>query len=468
MTPLKFPPQVFITLWLCFLVSSFKVHGQCFTTGADLSYVNSIITNGGQYADEGGNTIEPFTYFAERGAEMVRLRLWHTPENLTDNCGGMITNSNLSDVLAASQLAMSNDMDLNIAIHYGDHFNDPGWQLRPAAWAGLDHTSLLDSIYNYTYAVLEAFRQQSTIPAIIGVGNETTWGFIDNTTPTNGWTWPEDADKFNIAFDAIDHFNNEYDLAIKKAIHLTEGSAAWATGLFASNGIINYDVIGISYYPNFSPDTEIQDIGNLVNQLVADYSKEVMIFETGFVWFVNGFSDNYTNFMNDNGNVISYPASPQGQKDFLLDLAETVHANGGSGVLYWEPGWITSDLCTLWGQGSSYENVTFFDFDNNNSALPAFDFFDFCGVVSNEEVSAIEPLVIFPNPVIDHRVNVQSDQSITHWRLFSLSGNVLEIGSLDPFQVEQTITFKGDHHGIFILELSNEDKLIERDKVLFY
>ena len=38
---------------------------------------------------------------------------------------------------------------------------------------------------------------------------------------------------------------------------------------------------------------------------------------------------------------------------------------GGAGVIDWEPAWVSADNVTLWGVGSNWENVTFFDFSDN-------------------------------------------------------------------------------------------------------
>lgn len=40
-------------------------------------------------------------------------------------------------------------------------------------------------------------------------------------------------------------------------------------------------------------------------------------------------------------------------------------ANGGAGFSAWEPFWVSADNQTLWGVGSNWENVAFFDFSNN-------------------------------------------------------------------------------------------------------
>jgi hypothetical protein len=101
--------------------------------------------------------------------------------------------------------------------------------------------------------------------------------------------------------------------------------------------------------------------------------------------------------MNNYGEL-NYEISPEGQKSFLTDLANTVYQNGGSGILYWEPCWISSEMCDKWGQGSSYENVSFFDFTNNNEALPAIEIFSYCRTLSVESNTIPGDFFIFPNP----------------------------------------------------------------------
>jgi arabinogalactan endo-1,4-beta-galactosidase len=386
---------ILIIIFLIFLLK--PCHTQCFLTGGDLSYVNSVLANGGVYKDKEGNPVDPYLLFAEQGANLVRIRLWHTPENNIDKCGNPISTNNLDDVVLAFQRAKAQGMKLKLAIHYGDYFNDPGWQKMPKAWEGLSHITLLDSIYSYTYSVMERLEAEGVIPDIVAIGNETTNGFITETGTTDGWSWPDDADKFNTGLTAIDDFNAAYSTHIKKALHFTQSTASWLAGLFKNHSITNYDIIGISFYPVWSDLNSLQDLADLIKQLKKDYNKEIMIFETGAPWTTAN-ADGYANIINNYGNF-DYPVSPEGQRSFLVDLANTVYNNGGSGIIYWEPGWISSDMCDLWGQGSSYENLSFFDFKNSNTALPAFDVFNFCNtllpVVSDIESEGIS---IYPNP----------------------------------------------------------------------
>jgi arabinogalactan endo-1,4-beta-galactosidase len=442
-----------VGLFFCNITFTFS---QCFVTGADLSYVNAVEVNGGIYQDADGNTVDPFELFANEGAKMIRLRLWHTPENKTDFCGNPILNSNIDDVLAAAQKIKENGMQFKLSIHYSDYFVDPAKQQMPAAWMGLSSVDLLDSIYNYTTLVLSKLNNQNTLPEIISVGNETTWGFIDESSSTNGWTWPDDANKYNTAFTAIDDFNQANSRSIKKAIHVIETSALWLVDLFQTHSVTNFDIIGVSYYPFFSPEKSLSDVGLIIKELAETYSKEVMIFETGFTW-TNSSADNYNNFIGNNGTTLNYPTSAEGQKNFLLDLAEMVEVNGGSGVFYWEPAWMSSTLCDQWGQGSSYENVGFFDFNNSNKATVGFDFFDYCGTNRIANLINHNNTITFPNPATFYdSIKVESDLKLDSWKLFDVNGSKVEEGKFTLNGI-QVLKFSKELSGIFFLHLTSKE-----------
>ena len=425
-----------------FLIFSSGLSAQCFTIGADLSYTNSVIANGGVYRDQNNAVVNPYALFAQKGANMVRMRLFHTPQNFISHCGSPITANDINDVIAGFTSAKANGMKLNLAIHYGDYFNDPNTQIRPQAWYGLTGATLQNAIYNYTTSVLQTLKNSNVTPDIVAIGNETTWGFIDDTITTNGWTWPEDANKFNIAFTAVNNFNFANGTTIKKAIHFTDNSASWLAGLFTSNNITNYDIIGISYYPYWSNFISLTQLGTLVNTLKTTYNKDVMIFETGLPWTTSS-SDTYSNIINSNSNF-NYPITPIGQKQFFNDLVTTVYNAGGKGVLYWEPGWITSTFCDKWGQGSSYENLSFFNFSSNNMPLPIFDVFDFCNALSINDQNK-KDVELYPNPASE-KVYFKGLDNYTKVSVYDVFGRLIlknktNENSLDISELESGIYY---------------------------
>ncbi len=437
---------------LLLLFLPLAVAGQC-RQGADLSYVNTIEANGGVYRNENGEIVDPYRYFAERGAKIVRIRLWHTPESTESACGAPITAGNLEDVLLAARRMDSSGMALNLAIHYSDYFVDPGKQRRPRAWEGLSGTELTDSMDAYTYRVLARLHAQGTDPAIVAIGNETTNGFVDATDRTDGFNWAEDAEKFNAGLRAVARFNREMGTDILRGLHLTVPTARFGAAEFLRNGVTDYDVLGLSFYPGFHRDYTVAQVGELVGELAADYDKEVMIFETGFSWTATGFADNYGNFLGDNGSTVDFLQSPVGQRDFMLALSEAVRANGGTGVLYWEPAWVTSEMCDAYGRGSSYENVSFFDFGNGNRPLPAFAFLEACGTVATAAPGRTVDLTVYPNLSAEGQVRIESPVPVVSWRLRDASGTLLAEGRIDG----DSLTLGQQPAGMTWLELTLAD-----------
>ena len=76
--------------------------------GVDLSYVNEMEACGAQYR-VAGNRKDPYELFAEAGANLVRLRLWHKP--------GWTNYSTESDVTRASERAHRAGMKVLLVFH---------------------------------------------------------------------------------------------------------------------------------------------------------------------------------------------------------------------------------------------------------------------------------------------------------------------------------------------------------------
>jgi len=89
--------------------------------------------------------------------------------------------------------------------------------------------------------------------------------------------------------------------------------------------------------------------------------------------FTNEGDDGAANLLGPDTLIPGYPATPQGQLRYLVDITQTVVDNGGIGVVYWEPGWISTGCRTRWGVGSNWENAAWFSL-RRHEALPALDF----------------------------------------------------------------------------------------------
>ena len=88
-----------------------------------------------------------------------------------------------------------------------------------------------------------------------------------------------------------------------------------------------------------------------------------MVVETAYPFTLTD-ADSAGNILNADALVSGYPASQQGQLDYLNALQNIIEDAGGKGLVYWEPAWVSTPCSTLWGQGSHWDNATLFDHSN--------------------------------------------------------------------------------------------------------
>lgn len=338
--------------------------------GADLSYVNEMEDCGGQYRAD-GELVDPFALFSQYGANLVRVRLWHTPT--------WTHYSTLPDVKKTISRAKVQGMAVLLDFHYSDTWADPDHQTIPAAWADItDVNALAQALYDYTFGVLVELNQEGLMPDIVQVGNETNTEILrregESGYPIN---WKRNATLFNAAIRAVRDAGAQSTVPPRVMLHIAKPEAVEGWLLAATRaGVTDFDIIGISYYPGWSTYA-VPAVGDLVTQLRYEFGKEVMIAETAYPWTLDGVHETANNILGADFLSPDYPATPAGQKQFLVDLTQAVLANGGLGVIYWEPAWISTPCHTLWGQGSHWENATFFDFHNQNNVIEGIEFFNY-------------------------------------------------------------------------------------------
>lgn len=342
---------------IIFAVYTQNTFSQDFYLGADLSYVNEMEDCGAIYT-ENSLAKDPYLIFKERQANIARYRLWHTPD-WTDY-------STFEDVKKSMERAKEAGFTILLDFHYSDTWADPNHQTRPFAWQAINDLNILaDSLYNYTYHTLERLFQENLLPEIVQIGNETNGNILLNEgEPLFPVEWDRNIFLFERAISAVEQININYGVDIKTVIHIAQPeNALWWFEDATANGLSSYDIIGISYYPGWS-EMGIRETGAAINELKETYDKEVMIVETGYPWTLE-WADDANNLLGIEDLLKYYGdnTSPEIQKDFLTELSWLVKENGGSGVIYWEPAWVSTDCYTQWGQGSHWENATFFYFD---------------------------------------------------------------------------------------------------------
>lgn len=331
-----------------------------FYFGVDLSYVNEMDDCGAIYL-ENGEEQDAFQLFGRHGANLVRARLWHNPD-WTDY-------STVPDIKRTFSRAQEAGMSTLLDFHYSDNWADPSKQAIPEAWKGMDDAELAQAVYDYTYDVLLELDQGGLMPDFVQVGNETNSGMLKQIMELD---WSRDAKLFNAGIQAVRDAAEETNTHPKIILHVAQPeNAGWWFRDAVANGIADFDVIGLSYYPQWS-SFSISDLGAHITYLRQTFQKDVMIVETAYPWTLEAVDETASNILNQ--GVRGYSFTPAGQRQFMIDVSQTLISNGGLGVVYWEPAWVSTGCSTRWGQGSHWENATFFDFKNNNEVLEGIEF----------------------------------------------------------------------------------------------
>jgi arabinogalactan endo-1,4-beta-galactosidase len=335
--------------------------------GADLSYVNEMEDCGAVFR-ENGLPRDPFELFTERGANLVRVRIW--------NDADWTEYSDLNDVKRTVARSRKAGMRVLLDFHYSDDWADGDKQIIPKAWAEIaSDQELAQHLYQFTLDTLLELHGEELLPEMVQVGNETNpeimRGADNGKDPIN---WQRNALLFNAGIRAVRDASKKTGLPIKVMLHIAqpENVQPWFEAA-SQAGVNDFDQIGISYYRRWSSQ-DFEGLIRTIETMHARYpSAEIILVETAYPWTLE-WADEASNLLTENTLIEGYAATPQGQARYLVDLTQRVIDAGGQGLVYWEPAWVSTRCSTRWGQGSHWENATFFDFNNGNEVLPAIDF----------------------------------------------------------------------------------------------
>jgi arabinogalactan endo-1,4-beta-galactosidase len=309
---------------------------------ADVSFLPEIRNTAIAFKNSAGITQDALDILKNAGCNVIRLRLWHTPAT---------PHSGLDEVHTFATEVKNKGFKLWLTIHYSDTWADPGTQTKPALWNGLSVSNLADSVYHYSKRIVTLLQ-----PDYVQVGNEIN----------NGFLWPEG------------HLTNQTDFItlLKKGIEGVRDASAQtkvmlhfagiegATWFFdiLNNHTIDYDIMGLSYYPRWHTKS-LSLVKNTLTELNGTFNKQFVIAETAYP-FTLDWADWTTNIVGLEEHLITgYPASQKGQEDYLIKLRKIVSETpGGMGLAYWAPEWVAfkGNEAT---DGSPWENMALFNFD---------------------------------------------------------------------------------------------------------
>ncbi len=325
-----------------------------FFLGADLSYVNEMEDCGATYKDQNNVTKDAYQIFKEAGTNLIRLRLWHNPS--------WTNYSNIEDVKKAISRAKEQGMSVLLDFHYSNTWADPSKQEIPKAWVSdLNNTNELgDLVYNYTHATLSQLAKEDLLPEIVQVGNEINGMILQQGALKWPIDWKRNSFLLNKGIKAVRDISKEEKRKIEVMLHIAQPeNGLWWFEQATQNGVTDFDWIGLSYYPIWS-DYTLENVSSVFTTLINTYKKRLMVVETAYPFTLQN-ADTANNILGEDTLLTGYPATQQGQLNYLVKLKEVIKKSGGQGLVYWEPAWVSTNCKTQWAQGSHWDNATLFD-----------------------------------------------------------------------------------------------------------
>jgi len=327
--------------------------------GADLSYVNEMEDCGAVYR-KAGKPVDPFALLKSEGGNIVRVRIW--------NDATWTSYSDYDDVLKTIRRAKAQGLQTLLDFHYSDDWADGGKQLTPNAWEGLATDQQARALHDYTRDILLRLDADGAMPEMVQVGNETNPELLGGKVPGDPINWERNATLLNAGIRAVREVGETASISPRVMLHIAqpEHVLPWFDAATAA-GVSGYDLIGISYYSKWSK-WSLTQLKDTIAAARTRYDKDVILVETGYPFTLEG-ADTANNLLGKDALIAGYPATPEGQRKFMIDVTQLVVDAGGIGTVYWEPYWVS----TRWGKGSDWENSTWFDYQQNE-ALPVFEF----------------------------------------------------------------------------------------------
>lgn len=337
--------------------------------GGDISLFPEYQEAGAKYKDENGNNIDLLPYLYEIGMNAMRVRLFVDPvafEQSHPNDYDPNACQSLPYIIPLCQEISQQGFDIMLDFHYSDTWADPAAQWIPDAWKDLTDEQLKEKIYEYTKETLLTLQENGVTPKFIQPGNEISygmlWGTYGNDKPGNhvyinsgNASWQRFGDLLKAAISACREICPDSEIIIH-----TERVAQVnvLTNFYdkMKSLDIDYDIIGLSYYPYFHGNMTVLD--NALTTLESKYpEKALMIVETGFpyAWEVPG-----TN------QKVDYEYSTAGQDAFAHALVDTLLAHPNVNGLFWW--WLEYNAYGT--QLKNWYNAPLFD-SRNGKATPA-------------------------------------------------------------------------------------------------
>lgn len=350
-----------------------------FIRGVDVSALKMLEDLGAHYY-QNHEKADALRILKNNGANYVRLKLWLNPYDEKGNAYGGGTND-YKTTLSLAKRAKALGMKILIDFHLSDFWADPANQIKPKEWEKLSYIETKNVLYLYFKNTLNKFVEDGINPDMVQIGNEISSGILHDYGKIG--TNDDFSGLAGLLESAIGGVRVSNASNTKIMLHLDQGGRnqlyRWFfEGLLKASQNLDFDVIGLSYYPMWHGTME--GLQYNLNYLASTYGKEVCVVETAYAWTTDDGDGSGNVFIKGDEKVGGYPATVEGQSKFINDLKEiilNVPNHKGIGFFYWEPEWVpvkNGTYATSAGvkykndkvkPSNTWDNMTLFDFMGN-------------------------------------------------------------------------------------------------------
>jgi arabinogalactan endo-1,4-beta-galactosidase len=312
------------------------------------------------YRANGVETTE-YAIMRKNGWNAFRLRVFVSPVRSAPS-------NTLGNTLPLAKAIKEAGAMFMLDIHYSDTWADPGHQDTPVAWRDLDAAALEQKVEEHTRDLIAQVKAAGAMPDMVQVGNEITGGLLwptghlhvrnsavkqeGNEPMRGGFIEPYEETK---AWDNVTRLLKAGVRGVKAAsgstppkiiMHIDTGgdwqvTQWWFDHITAAN--VPYDVMGLSFYPKYHGTLAMLQENMIESE--RRFHKPFMVVETGYV-------QNDTSAMSPAEAIAhpvlsaktprakgfrQWPGTPNGQRQYMADVINTVKRNNGLGVFYWGP-----------------------------------------------------------------------------------------------------------------------------------
>jgi arabinogalactan endo-1,4-beta-galactosidase len=283
-----------------------------FSKGADISWLPQLEALGYKFYNDNGEEQDLLQILKDHGIDSIRIRAWVNPSDDPSN-----GHNSTEEVVALASRVSALGFRVMIDLHYSDSWADPGKQITPKAWANDNIDQLKVHVSEYTSDVMNALKAAGVTPEWVQIGNEINNGMLH---PLGSYS---NISNLVQLIQAGSSAAKAVFPGIKVIIHRANGAEAGVDPFFA--GLVaaglkasDYDIIGLSYYPDSVFTSSINELSENMNKLEEKYGKEVMIVEVG-------------------GDVSKDVDSVYNMLVAVQNKLHTVPNHRGTGIFYWEP-----------------------------------------------------------------------------------------------------------------------------------